>query len=258
MIRRWKDIQRLALHGSDGPIGVIDDALVDDRWVVRYLVVAPASLMHQRVAISPIHVSGIDWAREVIELRLTRAQARESPDLLSVTPMTREAEWAYASYYGFPAYWGGPDLWGAAGHPGALAGPAPESHQEPAAATGASPLHGTKGLRGRHLAALDGRIGHVDDAFLDEDSWSLTCLLVDTSNWIGGRHVLLPTSVVPLAAAGADLVVDRTVEAIREAPGYDAAGPLDASTARAIAEHYGRTTRGDAAGAGSRPGSHGR
>jgi hypothetical protein len=240
MIQRWKDVDRLALHGTDGEIGVLADALVDDRWVVRYLVVAPRSLQHQQVVISPIQVHGIDWQREIVEVGLSNAQVRQRPDVLSVVPMTRDTEQAYAAYYGFPAYWGGPDLWAWSGYPGALAEPAPASYHGPVAEAVAASLQSLKGLRGRHLAALDGAIGHVDDLFVDEETWRLDYLLVDTSNWIGGRHVLVPTGVVPsLDADGRDLVVDRTVARIREAPAYDASRPVDAALELAIAQHYG-------------------
>jgi hypothetical protein len=251
MVRRWKAIERFALHGSDGNLGVVDDALVDERWVVRYLVVAPGTLQHQRVVISPVQVGGIDWARDAIDVRLSSAQLRESPDLLAVTPLTRDAEAAYASYYGYPAYWGGPGLWGWAGRPGALGGPPPPSYRAPEGAGEPSPLQSAKLLRGRHLAALDGGIGHVDDAFVDEASWRLTYLLVDTSNWIGGRHVLVPTAVVSaLGVAGPDLLVDRTIDRIRDAPEYDADRPVDAAMEQTLARHYAADARLGARGAG--------
>ncbi|HXE84712.1 MAG TPA: PRC-barrel domain-containing protein [Gemmatimonadales bacterium] len=56
-------------------------------------------------------------------------------------------------------------------------------------------LHKFSKVRGFHIHAVDGEIGHVDDFLLD-DSWALRYLVVDTSNWIGGKRVLVSPTVV--------------------------------------------------------------
>lgn len=48
-------------------------------------------------------------------------------------------------------------------------------------------LHKTSRMRGYHIEATDGTIGHVDNFLIDEFSWAVRYLVVDTSNWIGGR-----------------------------------------------------------------------
>jgi len=62
-------------------------------------------------------------------------------------------------------------------------------------------LHKFSKVRGFHIHAVDGEIGHVDDMLLD-DSGTLRYLVVDTSNWIGGKRVLVSPSV--LAGVHAD------------------------------------------------------
>src|SRR5262245_22706249 len=52
-------------------------------------------------------------------------------------------------------------------------------------------LHKANKMRGYHLVAIDGEIGHVDDFLVDEQSWGVQYLVVDTSNWIGGKSVLV-------------------------------------------------------------------
>jgi PRC-barrel domain len=56
-------------------------------------------------------------------------------------------------------------------------------------------LHKTSKVRGYHIEAVDGSIGHVDD-FLFDEAWGLRYLVVDTSNWIGGKWVLISTAAV--------------------------------------------------------------
>jgi len=57
-------------------------------------------------------------------------------------------------------------------------------------------LHKTSKVRGFHIHAVDGEIGHVDDFLLDESTWGLRYLVVDTSNWIGGRRVLVSPQII--------------------------------------------------------------
>jgi len=85
-------------------------------------------------------------------------------------------------------------------------------------------LHKVSKLRGFHLLATDGEIGHVDDVLIDERTWTVRYLVVDTSNWIGGRSVLIS----PAALGGVDAVhrriqVTLTREAIKNSPSVDAA-----------------------------------
>ena len=66
-------------------------------------------------------------------------------------------------------------------------------------------LHKFSKLRGFHIHALDGEIGHIDDFLLDESTWGLRYFVVDTSNWIGGKRVLVSPNVV----AGLDVERQR-------------------------------------------------
>jgi len=56
-------------------------------------------------------------------------------------------------------------------------------------------LHKASYMRGFHVQATDGGIGHVDELLVDE-SWTVRYLVVDTSNWIGGKSVIIPSSAV--------------------------------------------------------------
>src|SRR5262249_55577907 len=42
-------------------------------------------------------------------------------------------------------------------------------------------LHKSTKLRGLHVLATDGEVGHVDDVLVDERSWTVRYLVVDTS-----------------------------------------------------------------------------
>ena len=56
-------------------------------------------------------------------------------------------------------------------------------------------LHKISKLQGYHILAADGECGHVDDVLVDEEMKTRD-LVVDTSNWIGGKSVLVSSSAV--------------------------------------------------------------
>src|ERR1051326_1193302 len=56
-------------------------------------------------------------------------------------------------------------------------------------------LHKTTYMKGFHIHATDGGVGHVDD-FLVDETWTVRYLVVDTSNWPGGKSVPIPASAV--------------------------------------------------------------
>ncbi|HEU0213417.1 MAG TPA: PRC-barrel domain-containing protein [Jiangellaceae bacterium] len=74
-------------------------------------------------------------------------------------------------------------------------------------------------LTGYAIAAVDGDIGHVDEATYDTGA---SYLVVDTGPWIFGRKVMLPAGVIErIDTAEKKLYVDRTKDQIKDAPEYD-------------------------------------
>ena len=85
-------------------------------------------------------------------------------------------------------------------------------------------LHKTNRMRGFHIHATDGAIGHVDDFLVDEGTWHIRYLVVDTSNWIGGRWVLIsPTVVSSIDSGGSKVHVSLSREEIRRSSSIDSA-----------------------------------
>jgi hypothetical protein len=75
-------------------------------------------------------------------------------------------------------------------------------------------------LTGYSVAAVDGDIGHVNEAINELLGGSY--LLVDTGPWIFGRKVLLPAGVVErIDTVEHKVYVDRTRDQIKAAPEYD-------------------------------------
>jgi sporulation protein YlmC with PRC-barrel domain len=83
-------------------------------------------------------------------------------------------------------------------------------------------LHRLSRLRGCHIYAVDGEIGHVDDVLVDERTFNVQYLVVDTSNWIGGKWVAIAPSAVRTVDWGKlRMDVDLTREQIKSGPTLD-------------------------------------
>jgi len=83
-------------------------------------------------------------------------------------------------------------------------------------------LHRLSRLRGCHIHAVDGEIGHVDDVLVDERTFAVQYLVVDTSNWIGGKWVAISPSAVKSVDWGKlRIVVDLSRDQIKSGPTLD-------------------------------------
>ena len=84
-------------------------------------------------------------------------------------------------------------------------------------------FHKASKIRGFHIHASDGEVGHVDD-FLFDESYSLRYLVVDTSNFIGGKWVLISTAVIErIDSPNKEIFVALTRDQIKKSPPLDTA-----------------------------------
>ena len=96
-------------------------------------------------------------------------------------------------------------------------------------------LHKTSEMRGYHIVATDGEIGHADDFLIDEGSWALRYLVVDTSNWIGGKSVLISAaSLARVDSAARKIHVTLTRKEIERGPSVVTADIDPAETVPAL------------------------
>lgn len=247
MIRSVKHLKRFDIAATDGSIGSIDDFYFDDqRWAIRYVVVDTGKwLPGRRVLISPISVVKTEWGAERIELSLSRDQVAASPDVDTHLPVSRQYEIEYYNHYGYPYYWSANALWGASAHPmlptpEQLAAQRAAAHhaQRRAADRGDQHLRSATEIIGYGIRATDGDLGHVDDLLFDDVSWAVRYLVVDTSNWWFGRHVLAsPDWIDTIDWPSRRVAVDVSRQAVRAAPEYSRAEHVDRQWEAAYYDH---------------------
>ena len=84
-------------------------------------------------------------------------------------------------------------------------------------------LHKTSRLRGLHIHSTDGENRHVDDILVDP-TWKVTYLVIDTSNWIGGKSVLIaPSAIDTVDVEAQEIRVRLTRKDIEQSPPVDSA-----------------------------------
>jgi sporulation protein YlmC with PRC-barrel domain len=221
-----------AIITRDGSIGEVEDFYFDDeKWTVRYLVVkAGAWLFRRDVLISPISIRKVDEANNQVIVNLTRDQVKNSPDIDTQKPVSRQHESAFMDYYGYPYYWGGPYLWGDSAFPATLAmPPAVESQMAAAAAARRREyedsydehLRSVNDVRGYHIEAADGEIGHVDDFIIDDRDWAIRSIVIKTGGWLSGRKTLVsPQSIEGISWTESKMFVNLTRDQIAGGPEY--------------------------------------
>jgi hypothetical protein len=108
-------------------------------------------------------------------------------------------------------------------------------------------LRSTHDVSGHHVEASDGEIGHVEDFLIDDETWAIRYLIVDTKDWLPGKKVLIsPKWIERVSWSEKQVVVDLTREAIRQAPEYTDSPPLTRDQEIALHRHYNRPGYWDA------------
>jgi hypothetical protein len=249
MIRNVKDLRGYVIRATDGVIGRVDDFYFDDEdWSIRYLVVDTGRwLSGRKVLISPIAIGSPDWMLQELPVSLTKTQVKRSPDIDTRKPVSRQHEAEYSRYYGYPHYWGGAGFWGMGAYPGdPTAGDTIKEELRAAAAHAPrladdSHLRSTNVVIGYQVHATDGDIGRIDDLLVDDHTWAIRYLIVDTNRWWTGRRVLIvPRWIDDVSWSTATVSVDLARHAIKGAPPYDSEAQLDRQREQALHDHYDR------------------
>ena len=255
MLRSMNDLESYAISATDGDLGHVKDFYFDDQaWVIRYLVVDTGNwLSNRKVLISPIAVDRPDWGGKVLPVSITKEQVRNSPGIDTDKPVSRQHEIDHLGYFGYPYYWGGSGLWGMGAHPSSM-----RTMVHDRQGTGRREPHGGAGLGhgldrddphlrscqeilGYRIEATDGDIGHVQGLLVEEDTWAIRYIVVETSHWWSGHLVLIvPEWIRHVSWAENTVAVNLRRQAVKGAPPYDSAAELDRMLEMDIYKHYGR------------------
>jgi hypothetical protein len=251
MLWSMKEIYGFTIGATDGDVGTVAECYFDDvSFTVRWVVVDTGGwLANRRVLVSPMSFRAMDWEHRRITAALTKLQVEQSPDVDTDKPVSRQHEAVYYGYYGYDPPWAGDYLWGASPYPNLWAKPAPtpavlarerrwnweDRHR------GDPHLRSTREVTGYHIHATDGNIGHVEDFLVDETSWAVRYLVVDTTNWWAGKKVLVaPTWVERVDWDHSKVHVSVVRAQVETSPVYNPVGPVERAYEERLYCHYGQ------------------
>jgi hypothetical protein len=209
MLHKASRIRGAPLHAIDGEVGRVEEFYFDDvSWTIRYLLVVTGSWLAHRPVLIPPNAIDPDWSVAGLSARLTREHVRDCPEFEPHATLSRQHEMQLLVHYGHPPYW--------------------DESSEPAAAvdlprvkSGDDHLCGTREIIGVHLHATDGGVGHVDD-FLFDERWTIRYLVVDTSNFIGGKSVVIsPAALHDIDRSNEKMYVALTRDEVKRSPSFD-------------------------------------
>jgi len=255
MLRNLKDLEGFVIRATDGNIGEIKEFYFNDhQWVVRYLVVETGSWMSsKKILLSPISIKDVDWEAKEVVVTISQSQVKNSPDIDTQKPVSRQYEMDYLSYYGYALYWGDTSLWG--GYPSPyMMGPDYLRDDTPATVVDTevpyvSPkkvsadhhLRSNTEVMNYHIKASDGELGHLQGMLIDPETWAIRYLIINTSNWWLGHLVLVaPQWIKEVSWSASKVYVDLTQSEIKNAPRYNAGAVFGREAEEALHRHYGR------------------
>lgn len=233
LLRSLKDLEGYTVSATNGDVGKVKNFLLDDEhWTVRYLVVDTKSFMDGRdLLITPISFGQTEWSTSRFNVNLTMEKIQHCPSADTDKPVSRQHEEDYARYYGYPTYWGNSGLWGMGAYPSLLNGIEPETTVTKDLERAFYDMHlrSAQEVRGYHVEGTDQAIGHIEDFIVDDETWEIRYLVIDTSNWwFGGKKVLVaPHWASQISWEEKKVYVEMSRESVKNSPEWNPSEPIN-------------------------------
>jgi hypothetical protein len=191
MLNGIKRLYGKKLEASDDRVGHVEDCYFDNvDWAVRYVAADTDWRAYpRRLLLSPHALGSVSTRAKSLPVHLTRDQIEKSPMLDWQSPVTREFEMNYYRYYHWPFYWQGGRLWGPSDFPD----PRPSNNGGQTPAKGDGHLISARKIFGFHVYSGADSDGRVADLLMDQETWHIGYLVLDTSHWYSHKEVLIST-----------------------------------------------------------------
>jgi sporulation protein YlmC with PRC-barrel domain len=249
MLRNVKSLTGFTMGATDGEFGKVEEFYFDDEsWTARYLVVKTGGwLFGRKVLISPVALEKPDLENKIFPVRLTMEQIKNSPDIDTEKPVSRQQEIDLHSHYEWPFHnSAGIGFYGGIGTMGMMDSRIPfeDMISEKYADDHLTDPHlrGTREVTGYDIHAIDGTIGEVEDFIIDDETWAIRFMVVDTGTWLPGKKVLIsPKWINKVNWAESSVDVDLSVDAVKDSPEYDPSLPIPEAYEVNLYIYYGRS-----------------
>jgi hypothetical protein len=236
VLRSLNSTKGYTIRGIDDQVGSVNDYYFDDReWHVRYIVADTGNWLPGRlVLIAPSTAAEPDWHSRTLPVKLSKEQIENGPGVSKDQPVSKQKQIELHEYYRWPIFWQ-PEV-----------GPPPFVYSEGSRPTAedraADPhLRSVNEVSGYHIQARDDEVGHVEDFIVEDETWRIRYIVVDTRNWLPGKEVVLsPQWISSVDWAASKVHVDLTRESIKDSPAFDPSQPVNRAYEERLYDYYGR------------------
>ena len=216
MLNQARALEGYRVVSPGGKVGRVKEFYFDDQhWVIRYLLVSMGDWRAERwVPIPPCALGAVLRDEKRIAIGWTARQIEEGASVNHAGPASPLFEEARTAHPGWPVQPGGPRRHGLPASslrdPGERCGPAGPEHGWD------THVRSTHDLSGYQTQAVDGEGGHVEDVVIDDETWAIRYLIINTHGLWPGRRALVSAQWVERISWGeARVFVKLAREAIR-------------------------------------------
>jgi hypothetical protein len=249
MLWNASSLNGYTIEASDGRVGTVHDLLFDDLdWIIRWLVVSTGDDVGHKVLL-PVSALGIpDASLRQFPVNLTVQQVRNSPDVETDLPVSRQIEEALYHFYGWAPYWqnSGTLISNSIVKPLFIPLQMLEPNPTDRDRAGAAPPDGDPNLRSiavvtkYNIHAVDGNIGHIDDFLVQDDNWIIRYIIVDTKNWWPGEKVLIsPRAMREINWEEKTFHLNVNRRKVKDSPTYDPTCTADGAYDEQFLKYFG-------------------
>jgi sporulation protein YlmC with PRC-barrel domain len=198
VIERWNMFRSLdslleyKIQALDGETGNVNDFYFDgSEWFVRYLVVDTGPwILGRRVLITNMVIGEPDWDTQSFPVNLTKEEIRNSPDIDTQLPVSRQEEIRLEQHYHWPIYHHFPLTGGGIAYPAFIPG-TKEEDKIKTIQEHELDLRRIREVKGYQVQGRDGKLGVLEDCIVDDQTWEISYLLVNTGEWQDGKRVII-------------------------------------------------------------------
>jgi hypothetical protein len=164
-------------------------------------------------------------------------QVKNSPEIQSDLPVSRQHEIEIMRYYGWVHYWG------PIGQPGDGRGVGESSDEqekpEKEVADWDPHLRSANEVIGYHIQSIDEQVGQAEDLIVEVSDWNIRYTVIDTQKWLPGRKALISTAwIKKVDGVDKKVHIDLSSKAIRNSPDFVPGGPIDFEYEAKLYDYY--------------------
>jgi sporulation protein YlmC with PRC-barrel domain len=251
MLRSLKELFGYDIQAADGEIGSVHDFYFDEAgWITRYLVVDTGPwFLGEKVLIAPSALGKPDWVAENFPVKMTRQNIQDSPSVDTALPISKQQQIQMHEYFRWPAYWTSTTPFHSSTLPIVARFNQRDMQQDKIKKEVLArmrqendTLRSAKEVIGYTVSGKDDDLGKVDDIILDDESWRLVYLVLDTSTLLlKGKKTLIAIPWIKwISYKGREVQLELGQQIIEDSPPYDPETPITQSFEEVLYDYHGR------------------